>query len=208
MINIIIADDHEIVVEGLISLIKPEDGIRIVGEANNGKDVIPLLEKNRVDIAVLDISMPIMDGIELTNYIKKYFPKVKILILTMHDDPRFIRRTIEVGVHGYILKNKGKEEFVTAIKTIYFGEDYFGKKVTKTLISGHRSKFIEGEIILTKKEKEILKLIAKGYSTPEIAKQLCRANTTIDSHRRNLIEKTGVKNSKALIRFAFENGYE
>ncbi len=207
MINIIIADDHEIVVEGLISLIKPEDGIRIVGEANNGEDVIPLLEKGKVDIAVLDINMPIMDGIELTTYIKKNFPKVKVLVLTMHDDLRFIRRTIEVGVQGYILKNKGKEEFVTAIKTINSGEDYFGEKVTKALISSHRSEFIEGEIVLTKKEKEILKLIAKGYSTPEIAEQLCRANTTIDSHRRNLIEKTGVKNSKALIRFAFENGY-
>ncbi|QHI36434.1 Oxygen regulatory protein NreC [Kordia antarctica] len=207
MIKIIIADDHEIVVDGLISLINEEDGITVIGQANNGKDVIPLLQNNDIDVAVLDINMPKMDGVELTNYIRSEFPKVKILILTMYKDVKFIRRILEVGAHGYILKNKGKEELVTAIKTIYDDGEYLGDDVKNALIAGLRSKNVHGEVRLTQREKEILKFIGKGLSTPDIAEKLSRAQSTINSHRKNLIEKTGVKNSKELIIYARENGY-
>lgn len=208
MIKIIIADDHEIVVEGLLSLIKPEDGISVIGVANNGEEVIPLLENNSIDVAVLDINMPKMDGVEVTNYIRSKFPHIKILILTMYKDAKFIRRVLEVGAHGYILKNKGKEELVTAIKAVYEGDEYIGEDVKKALISSLRSNKVHGVIQFTKREKEVLKLIANGCSTPEIAKQLNRAESTISSHRKNLIEKTGVKNSKELIIFAIQNGYD
>ncbi|WP_298416841.1 response regulator transcription factor [uncultured Kordia sp.] len=208
MIKIIIADDHEIVVEGLVSLIQEEDGITVIGQANNGKDVIPLLENNHVDVAVLDINMPKMDGVELTNYIRSEFPNVKILILTMYKDVKFIRRVLEVGAHGYILKNKGKEELVTAIKTIYDEGEYLGDDVKNALVAGLRSKNVHGEIRLTQREKEVLKLIASGLSSPEIAEKLSRAESTINSHRKNIIEKTGVKNSKKLIIYARENGYD
>lgn len=207
MIKIVIADDHDIVVEGLISLIKPEDSINIVGVANNGEDVIPILEKKHVDVTVLDINMPKMDGVELTNYIRSNFPDVKILILTMYKEIKFIRRVLEVGAHGYILKNKGKEELVTAIKTVHEKGEYIGDDIKTILISSLRSSNVQGEIKFTQKEKEVLKMIANGLSTPDIAEKLSRAKSTINSHRQNLIEKTGVKNSKELIIFARENGY-
>ena len=132
MINIVIADDHEIVVEGLRSLLENEEEIVIVGEAYHGEEVIPLLASNNVDVAVLDISMPKMDGVDLTKFIKTNYPHVKILILTMHNEIGFIRRIIEAGAHGYILKNKGKEELVRAIQALHSGNEYLGEEVTKT----------------------------------------------------------------------------
>ncbi|WP_299273554.1 response regulator transcription factor [uncultured Psychroserpens sp.] len=206
MIKIVIADDHEIVLDGLTSLISPNDGIEIVGKANNGKDVIPIIRENDIDVAVLDINMPKMDGVELTNYIRSEFPNVKILILTMYKEVKFIKRVLEVGAHGYILKNKGKEELVTAIQTVYEDGEYIGDDIKDALISSLRSTNVYGQIRLTQREKEVLKLIAKGLSTPKIAAQLSRAESTINSHRKHLIEKTGVKNSKELIIFAIENG--
>ncbi len=207
MINIIIADDHEIVVEGLHSLLENEKDITIVGEAYNGEEVIPLLKSNAVDVAVLDISMPKMDGVDLTKFIKVNYPKVKILILTMHNEIGFIRRIIEAGAHGYILKNKGKEELVRAIQALYNGNEYLGEEVTKTLFSSIRNTTVYGEIQLTKREKEVLKLISNSFTTPQISDELNIAPSTVETHRRNLIEKTGVKNSKGLVKFAIENGY-
>ncbi|MEX0273837.1 MAG: response regulator [Flavobacteriaceae bacterium] len=207
MIQIIIADDHEIVLEGIISLIDPNDGIEIKGTASNGEQVVPLLEGNQVDIAVLDINMPGIDGIDLTKLIKEKHPSVKILILSMYNEIGYIRKAIEAGAHGYILKNKGKEEFTTAIKEIHQGRDYFGEEVKTTLIASHRSKEVHGEIRLTKREKEVLHLIANGYTTPQISESLHIANSTVETHRRNLIEKTGVGSTKGLVKYAIENGY-
>ncbi|WP_338359807.1 response regulator transcription factor [Yeosuana marina] len=207
MINIVIADDHEIVVEGLRSLLENEEEIVIVGEAYHGEEVIPLLASNNVDVAVLDISMPKMDGVDLTKFIKTNYPHVKILILTMHNEIGFIRRIIEAGAHGYILKNKGKEELVRAIQALHSGNEYLGEEVTKTLFSSIRNANVYGEIQLTKREKEVLKLIASSYTTPKISERLNIAPSTVETHRRNLIEKTGVKNSKGLVKFAIENGY-
>jgi two-component system, NarL family, nitrate/nitrite response regulator NarL len=207
MIKIIIADDHQIVLDGLVSLIKIDDGIEIVGKAINGKKVLDLLKINTVDIAVLDIEMPEMDGIETAILIKEQFPEIKVLILTMYNEIGFIRKIIQAGVNGYILKNKGKEELVKAIHSINEGEDYFGEEVTKTLVSSMRVKDVIGEIRLTKKEIEVLKLIANGDTTPIIATKLFIANSTVETHRRNLIEKTGVNGSKGLIKFAIEKGY-
>lgn len=208
MIKILIADDHEIVVDGLRSLLESEKDIKIMGEAYNGKDVIPILEKDTINVAILDISMPKMDGVELTKYIRKNFPKVKILILTMYNEIGFIRRIIEAGAHGYILKNKGKEELVKAIHALYNGNEYLGEEVTKTLFSSIRNSNVYGKILLTKREKEVLRLIANSYTTPNISKELHIAHCTVETHRRNLIEKTGVKNSKGLVKFALENGYQ
>lgn len=207
MINILIADDHEIVVEGLRSLLENEKEITIIGQANNGEQVLPILENNIINVAVLDISMPKMDGLDLTIFIKSNYPDVKILILTMHNEIGFIRRVIEAGAHGYILKNKGKEELVRAIKALDNGNEYLGEEVTKTLFSSIRNATVYGEIQLTKREKQVLKLIANGNTTPKISAALNIAPSTVETYRRNLLEKTGVKNSKGLVKFAIENGY-
>lgn len=210
MIKVILADDHQIVLDGLKLLLQEEPNIQLLGEANNGKEVLELLERQQVDIAILDVEMPIMDGIDAAIAIQQNYPETKVLILTMYNDQGFIRKLIEVGVNGYILKNKGKEELVEAINDIAQGKTYFGREVTDKLISGIQEvvkKKPEQTIPLTNREVDVIKLIADGKSTPQIAEQLFIAHSTVETHRRNLIDKTGVPNSKTLIKWAIQHGY-
>lgn len=207
MIKIIIADDHEIVLDGLELVIKNDPNIEIVGRALTGKDVISIVNVKDVNIVVLDINMPIMDGIETTKFLKKNHPEIKILILSMHEEISFIRSVFNAEANGYILKNKGKEELLNAIYSIHNGKDYFSEEVTQSIYATLKSKDVAGEIKLTEKEKQVLTYIGNGYTGPEIADKLNIAKTTFETHKRNLIEKTGVRNSNTLIKFAIENGY-
>ncbi|NVO11896.1 MAG: response regulator transcription factor [Bacteroidales bacterium] len=210
MINVIIADDHQIVLDGLKLLLEREKDICPVGEALNGLELLAQLEKKQVDVAVIDIDMPRMNGIETTKEIRKRFPDVKVLILSMYNDNEYIKQLIEVGASGYILKNKGKEELVNAIRKIAEGGDYLGDAIIKTLMDEMKKpkkSLNDNKIPLTKREIEVLKLIAKGCTTPQIAEALFIAHSTVETHRRNLIDKLGVANSKELIRYAIENGY-
>lgn len=210
MIKIILADDHQIVLDGLKMLLQEEANIELLGAVLNGKEVLKILEKEPADIAVLDVEMPLMNGIETSEVIREKFPGTKVLILTMYNDQAFIRKLIEIGASGYILKNKGKEELVEAIKDISEGKTYFGREVTNTLISGIQTVIKnkpEKEIPLTRREIDVVKLIADGRSTPQIAEELFIAHSTVETHRRNLIDKTGVPNSKSLIKWAIKHGY-
>lgn len=205
-LNIIIADDHQIVIDGLKSLLVGHPHIKVVGEAQNGKEALDLIKKNKVDIAVLDISMPEMNGVEATKIIKKEYPQVKILVLTMHDGSEFIHELVEIGANGYILKNRGKEEFVEALETISKGEEYIKGQVLNTLLETMR-KPKSTVVQFTKREKDVLRLIVADHTTSEISAKLNIANSTVETHRRNLIEKTGVKSSLGLVRYAIENGH-
>ena len=208
-IKVIIADDHKIVIDGLKSLLQLEETIEVVGEAYDGKQVLDILKNQKVDIAVLDIEMPFLSGIELTRIIKKDFPQVKVLILSMYNTEKFVHNVIEIGADGYILKNKGKEELVLAIKYIMDGDEYFGREVEKTYRMSQKKKYDEiKNVKLTKREIEVLKLTAAGDTTPIISEKLFIAHSTVETHRRNLIEKTGVRGgSKGLVKYAFEKGY-
>ncbi|UHO40600.1 response regulator transcription factor [Chryseobacterium capnotolerans] len=207
MIKIIIADDHEIVLDGLELVIKNDPNIEIVGRALTGKDVISIVNTKNVDIVVLDINMPIMDGIETTKFLKKNHPEIKILILSMHEEISFIRNIFNAEANGYILKNKGKEELLAAINSIFNGKNYFSDEVNQSIYATLKSKDVAGEIRLTEKEKQVLAYIGDGFTGPEIADKLNIAKTTFETHKRNLLEKTGVRNSNALIKFAILNGY-
>jgi DNA-binding NarL/FixJ family response regulator len=210
MIQVVIADDHQIVLDGLKSLLRYEKDIKVIGEALNGIRLLELLKNQQADIAVIDIDMPLMNGIETTKEIKVLYPAIKVLILSMYNDNNYISRLIESGASGYILKNKGKEELVSAIRKIAEGGQYLGDAVLKTLMDEMqkpKKKIEDNQVPLTKREKEVLIHIANGNTTPIIASKLCIANSTVETHRRNLIDKLGVANSKALIKFAFENGY-
>ena len=210
-IKVILADDHQIVLDGLKLLLKEHPEIEVVGVASNGKEAIDLLQQTSADILVSDVEMPVMDGIESAAQVLQRFPETKVLMLTMYNDQAFIRRLIETGVNGYILKNKGKEELAEAIKDISEGKNYFGRDVTDVLISSIRNKEDKKKpqsgVPLTKREVEVLRLIADSKSTPQIAKMLFIAHSTVETHRRNLIDKTGVANSKTLIKWAIQNGY-
>jgi two-component system, NarL family, nitrate/nitrite response regulator NarL len=210
MINVILADDHQIVLDGLKSLLEREKEIRSVGEALNGIELLNLLKSRKADVAVIDIDMPLLNGIETTKEIRKLYPEMKILILSMYNEYEYVKRLIEAGASGYILKNKGKEELVNAIRRIAAGGQYLGDAVVKTLMDDWQrpvKKPNDQRVPLTKRETDVLKLIVEGNSTPQISDKLCIAHSTVETHRRNLIDKLGVANTKELIKHAIKNGY-
>lgn len=205
MIRVLIADDHQLFIDGLKALLKHEDDIEVVCEALNGEEVIQLMENYTVDIAIIDIEMPLLNGIETTRYIKTHYPNTKVLILTMYNKKHFILNIMKVGAAGYILKNKSQETLIQAIQTVYRGGTYYGLDVMNK-ISNERLK--EKEIIkLTKKEKEVLCLIAEGMTAKEISFKLSIATTTVDTHKKNLLTKIEVPNDKHLVRYAIKHGY-
>lgn len=205
MINVLFADDHQIVVDGLKSLLEAD--MNCVGEANNGDEVMQLLETVSPDVVVLDIEMPGKDGVATMKEIRTQYPAIKVLVLSMHSEHRFISRLLQAGANGYILKERGREEMVTAIRSIVAGKDYFGSEITQAMIDHQRNsnKTTVTNPNLTRRELEVLKEIADGHTTPQIAEKLFIAKTTVDTHRKNLIEKLGLNNSKELVRYAVEN---
>lgn len=205
MINILLADDHKILLDGLKAFLQKNSNINIVGEALNGIQVMEILKEHKVDVAVLDIEMPEMDGIETTRQIKKDFPNTKVLILSMYKEKAFILKLMEIGASGYILKNKSKEELIEAINRVYAGDAHFGIEVLNTIANAPKETKLLAE--LTKREKEILCLVAEGYTSQEIADKIFIAVTTVNTHRRNLLQKIDVTNDNQLVRFAIKQGY-
>lgn len=208
MIRVLLVEDHPIVLDGVKSLLTYEDNIKVVGEAGDGYAALRILETQQVDVAIVDIEMPNMNGIELTRQIKKQYPDTSVLILSMYKNKQYINTAIEIGADGYLLKDEANQkELVWAIKEIAKGEIYFGAEVTKIQIQSRRGKPETEQPKLTKREVDVLKLIAEDLKTHEIADRLFVAPSTIETHRRHLIKKMGVKSSLGLVRKAIEGGY-
>ncbi len=207
MIKVFIADDHQIVVDGIKSIMDENNEISVVGGALSGEDTLAQLKALEVDVLLLDINMPGMDGIEVAQRLKEEGHPVKILILTMHNNPQFTKQLIEIGVLGCMMKNAGKQEMLKAIKTVYEGDRYYGAEVTETLFDSiDKSQKATQKAELTKREIEVLKLIANELTTAEIAEELFISTHTVETHRKNLLSKLGFKNSAGLARFAAKNG--
>ena len=209
MINIIIADDHQMCIDGIKSLLEPQQDIAIVGEALNGTDLMAILRKVQADIVLMDINMPGMDGVEATRQIRKEHKEVKVLAVTMYNTREFVARLLGAGASGYILKNTGKEELLAAIHALKNGSTYFSEAVTKRImesLQGKRSSIFDGVIELTVREKEVLKLIALEHTSQEIAKKLFLSVNTIETHRKNLLSKLNLKNTAGLVKYAVQHG--
>ncbi|GEO04629.1 oxygen regulatory protein NreC [Adhaeribacter aerolatus] len=214
MIKVIIVDDHRLIRTGLQSLLKDEPSISIVGEAENGVQLINLLETTPVDVVLMDIKMPEMDGFETAQHILQNFTSVKVLTLTMFENEDYINKMMEMGVQGYILKNISKEELVHAVQTIAKGQNYISAEITLNLLRKNKPSLTENtanyepaELIeLSKRELEVLKLITEGFTNAEIADKLFTSKRTIDSHRQRIIEKTQARNTAALVRYAINRG--
>ncbi|UXP30704.1 response regulator transcription factor [Reichenbachiella agarivorans] len=207
MIRVLIADDHLVIVEGLKALLANVPEIKIVGHANNGREVINLLETQNIDVILLDINMPVLDGLETTRLIREHHDHVKVLILSMYNKPEFIRNLIEIGANGYVLKNTAQEELVAAIKDVHEGREHFSAEVQDTINESLKSKGHVGAEYLTDRERAIIRLLADGMTTGEIAVQLSISSHTVDTHRKNLMTKLNQKNIASLIKYAVEKGY-
>lgn len=207
-LNLIIADDHTMFLQGIISLIEHESSIKIIGKAVNGIEVLNILKTQSVDMVILDISMPEMDGIELSKILKKEHPFIKIIIVSTHSNAKIISRLIRIGVNGYLLKNAEKAELLEAIYTVADGKNYFSKDVEDQYLSNNQKieKQISNLTELSSREKEILVLIAHEYNTAEIAEKTFISLNTVNTHRRNLLSKLNAKNTAGLVKYAVENG--
>ena len=213
-IKVILVDDHEIIRDGIKALLKGANGIEIVGEAENGREAIEILENGGIDLVLMDISMPVMNGIDATKYISKNFSEVKVMVLSMHDDESHIINMLKAGAVGYIFKNIGKVKLIEAINAVSSGDNFFAKEASQRIMEhfmqnkGHEKKNGSLKDIerLTDREKEVLRLIAEEYTNQEIADKLFLSPRTIDTHRRNLLQKLKVKNTAGLVKFAMKCG--
>lgn len=207
-INILIADDHTMFLEGIVSLLENEKNINIIGKATDGKSALEIIKKSSPDILLLDISMPEMDGIAVTKVIKEKYPSIKILIVSTHSNIQMIAKLIRMEVNGYLLKNAEKQELLHAIQIIQNGGTYFCKEVEEK--NDENNSKIKSETLqiteLSNREKEILILIAQEFTGNEIAEKTFISLNTVNTHRRNLISKLNVKNTAGLVKYAIEYG--
>lgn len=208
-IKLLLADDHKIVRDGIKLMLEPQAGIDVVAEAQNGNEVLKNLEHQVVDLVVMDINMPDMDGITATKKIKEKHPNVKVLALTMSNDDLHIRQMIQAGASGYIMKSAGRNELKEAIETIMSGKHYFSDEATQSimmdLVKGKGKSSAPDSIHITDRELEILELIIKEFTNQEIAEKLYISSRTVDAHRRNLLQKTGARNTAGLVKYAFQH---
>lgn len=198
MIRIIIIDDHPVVIDGMKQLIESEPDMKVAGSAMNGTDCKALLKNTPADIILLDINLPDINGMELCEYIKQHYPVIRIIALTGFKEYFYMQRMIHNGASGYLLKNALPEEITEGIRTVYGGNEYFSEEVSSVL----KSRKEKGSIFLTIRETELLSLIVEGYTNREIADKLFLGVETINSYRKNLLLKLGVKNTAAMVKLA------
>jgi DNA-binding NarL/FixJ family response regulator len=198
-INILIVDDHPMVLEGLKTLLANISYVNIVGTASNAFDAMEKLKGNRVDVAIIDINLPEVNGIELTSKIKKEMPAVKVLAMSTFKEQSYVSQMIQSGAYGYLVKSASKEEIEEAIQQVAKGEMFLGTGINHL----HPAAVTDNEIpVISRREKEVLQLIADGLTNPQIADKLFISLHTVDSHRKNLLTKFDVSNTASLIRIA------
>ncbi|MEP0987614.1 response regulator transcription factor [Ekhidna sp.] len=208
MRTLLLVDDHQIIRDGIRFYFEGDIEFEIKDEAENGLVALDLLRENEYDIILTDINMPKMDGIEFIKSLRESYPDQKVLVLSMHNEAGYINKMIALGANGYVLKKSNKAELVEAIKKVLDGQDHYSDEVYKTIIgniAGRKPKerlTLEAE--LSDREKEVLVLITNEYSNQEIADKLFISIRTVETHKRNLLEKTGCKNVAGLVMYAVE----
>ena len=206
IIRLIIADDHEIFRKGLRIILNELDEVKVIAEAQNGNEVFEILKHQKADLILMDIRMPVMDGIEATRKMTEKYPEVKVIALTMFEEISYFNQMIEAGAQGFLLKKTNKDELQRAINQVMEGENYFSEEFISNVNRNQRPASRIAGIELTDREQEVLELICKGMSNAEISKFLGVSARTVDGHRAHLLEKTGAKNSPHLVMFAIKNG--
>ncbi|MEM7512699.1 MAG: response regulator transcription factor [Bacteroidota bacterium] len=209
MINILIVDDHQVLADGIKALISEEPEFKVVNHTSSGKETLDYLdEKPIIDLILLDINLPDTSGIDLCKIIIEKYQIEHILALTMHHESEIISKMIKAGAKGYLLKNTSREELFNAIHKVHKGESYLSQAVTERLLHGMQNRPVQGANLiqkLTRREKEILKLIIDELTTEEIATKLFISPTTVISHRKSLLRKVNAKNTAGLVRAAYEH---
>jgi DNA-binding NarL/FixJ family response regulator len=205
-IQLLVADDHAILRDGIVSLLQTEPEFQVACTAAGGYEVLELIASLQVDVCLLDINMPGLDGIETAKLIRQRKPDIKIIMLTTYNDREIISELVHIGVSGYLLKNSDKAELVEAINKVMKGRHYFSEEVEKIILEGLTEKKNIEVVPLTGRELEILQLLAKEYTNDKIAAELHISYRTVETHRKNIMQKTKASNLAGLIKYAFGKG--
>jgi DNA-binding NarL/FixJ family response regulator len=207
-IRVLLVDDHQIIIDGLKSLLNNSGEIAVVGEANNGREAIRILDLIEIDVVLMDIDMPVMNGIDTLKEIRRQGSAVKVIILSMHNEAGMIKSLVNLGANGYLLKSSSQDEVVNAIRKVADGQSYFSTEVTLSLLNKAQSGIQVNQQVelLTDRETEVIQLIAEGFSNKEIGEKLFISHRTVDTHRTNIMKKLNVSNIAGLISYAIKNG--
>ena len=211
-IRILLADDHPLVRSGLMALLEPLKEFQIVGEAGDGREAVGLTRKLKPDVVVIDLSMPVMSGIDATKIIREEVPVSKVLVLTMHENEEYVYQILRSGAGGYILKNCSREELAAAIRAVARGEKFFSPRVSEMMVQGYLRKaearethsVDPGTATLTPRENEVLACVAEGLTNHEMAEKLFISARTVETHKTNIMQKLGIEDTSKLIRYAVE----
>ena len=207
-IRVLLTDDHRIILDGLKGLLEGETDITCIGTAGNGVEALETLEHLAVDVILMDIDMPEMDGIDATERIKARWPAVKLIILSMHDEAALVQRVMELGADGYLVKNCGRDELLLAIRDVHAGRKHFGSALMESLMQQRQENAAQVGLLqdLSEREVEVLAALAEGLTNKEIGERLFISPRTVDTHRTNLMKKLGTHNVAGLVRIAIKAG--
>ena len=208
MIKILLTDDHVIVRDGIKTLLKSEKDLHVVAEASNGQEALNVLAKQEVDVVLMDINMPGIDGLKASELISSKYTSTKIIALTMYREMHMVEAMFKAGAKAYLLKSCSKEELISAIKGVYEGAEYLEENLREDFSSYLNKPISKGKPSgpsVSKREKEVLQLISEEHTTSEIAEKLFISITTVETHRKNMLKKLGLRNTAGLMRYAFEH---
>ena len=209
-IKVLVVDDHTIVRDGICTLLALAGDIEVVGEAANGSEALKMVKELEPNVVLMDVAMPIMDGLEATRRICKEFPRTRVLVLTQYDDKEYVFSVIEAGACGFISKAAASSELTAGIRAVYHGDSYLSPSATRFLVENYQHG--DGRVSndpykqLTGRERDVLKLVAEGYTTQEIADMLGVSSKTVEGHRTNLMDKLDIHNRTELVKYALRKG--
>lgn len=207
-IRVLLADDHAVLRDGLRSLLNLQDDIEVVGEAGDGQAALEMVRQLCPDVVVMDIAMPVMDGLEATRWLKQEHPETRVLILTQHDNREYVFSLLQAGAAGYVLKKSGGAEVAAAIRSVFREGAFLPPGIAREVMDRYIQRAPEemGRPRLTEREKEVLRLIAEGKSSKEIAEMLCLSVKTVMAHRTNIMEKLDIHSRTELVKYAIRQG--
>jgi DNA-binding NarL/FixJ family response regulator len=204
--RVLIADDHGIVRSGLRLLLERQEGIEVIAEADNGADARDIALRERPDLAILDVKMPGLSGLEVTQEIREHAPEVSVLILSMHDEDRYLFEALKAGASGYVLKRAADTDLLDAIDAVQRGEPFLTPEAQQALIKDVLGRGQGGEAELTPRELEVVRLVAEAHTNKEIAEILSLSEKTVENHRSNAMRKLGMRDRVELVRYAIRRG--
>ncbi|HET7107898.1 MAG TPA: response regulator transcription factor [Candidatus Acidoferrum sp.] len=204
-IRILLADDHALIRQGLRALLEKQ-GYQVVSEASNGQEALRSVVETNPDVAIVDISMPVLNGVDTARELKKTSPKTKVILLTQHDEEQYVTESLRAGVKGYVLKNQAGSDLIHAIQEVCRGSVYLSPKISRAVVDAYLAKSYVATNPLSGRERQVLQLVGEGKSTKDIATQLGISVKTAESHRARLMKKLDIHETASLVRYAIRNG--